>query len=73
MRKVTRKRHFFKTITWRITATFTTIMLAWLISGDYEIGLKVGFLEFFIKMVLYYFHERIWYKSNFGIKNKKHE
>jgi len=32
------------------------------------IGIKVGSLELVTKMVLYYFHERIWYKSNFGIK-----
>ncbi len=73
MGKVTRKRHFVKTITWRITATLTTILLAWLISGDYKIGLKVGFFEFFIKMVLYYFHERIWYRSKFGIKYEENE
>jgi len=44
-----------------------------LVSGDYRIGLKVGFLEFFIKMLLYYFHERIWYRSKFGIKTKENE
>lgn len=64
-----KKRHFVKTITWRITATITTIILAWIISGDYKIGLKIGFWEFSIKMLLYYFHERLWYKSKFG--NKK--
>jgi len=73
MGKVTRKRHFAKTITWRIAATLTTISLAWFISGDYEIGLKVGLFEFFIKMVLYYFHERIWYQSKFGIKQEENE
>jgi uncharacterized membrane protein len=25
------------------------------------IGLKVGALELFTKMILYYFHERAWY------------
>lgn len=56
-----KKKHIAKTITWRLLATLTTIILAWLVSGDYTIGLKVGFLEFFVKMLLYYFHERIWY------------
>lgn len=67
MLEISRKRHIFKTITWRIIATTTTILLAWIISDDYTIGLKVGFLEFFTKMLLYYFHERVWYKFKFGV------
>ena len=35
--------------------------------GDPMIGLKVGALELFTKMILYYFDERAWYKSKFGI------
>jgi len=31
------------------------------------IGIKVGLAELVTKMVLYYFHERIWYKTKFGI------
>ncbi len=44
------------------------MLLGWLISGNPLIGLKIGLLELITKMVLYYFHERIWYKSNYGIK-----
>jgi uncharacterized membrane protein len=56
------KRHILKTFTWRIIATITTTMIAWLVSGDPIIGLKIGSIEFVIKMVLYYFHEKVWYK-----------
>jgi uncharacterized membrane protein len=65
--QLTHKRHIFKTITWRIIGTIDTILLGWFVSGDPTIGLSVGGLELISKMVLYYFHERIWYKSNFGI------
>jgi uncharacterized membrane protein len=65
---VTRTRHIAKTITWRIIGTVDTMCLGWLITGDPIIGLKVGGLELFTKMVLYYVHERVWYKSNIGIK-----
>lgn len=68
MLEISKKRHILKTITWRLIATTTTILLAWIISDDYTIGLKVGFLEFFAKMLLYYFHERVWYKFKFGVK-----
>ena len=31
----------------------------------------VAVAEFFLKMVLYYLHERIWYKSNFGLNERR--
>lgn len=55
-------RHIAKTVTWRIIGTLDTIMLGWLISGDPKVGLKIGGLEFFTKMILYYLHERFWFK-----------
>ena len=70
MKDISKKRHVAKTITWRLIATGTTILLAWIISGDPMIGLKVGVWEFSIKMILYYVHERVWYKFNFGLKSR---
>ncbi len=67
-KNVTRSRHLAKTLTWRVIGTLDTMALGWLVSGDPLIGLKVGGLELFTKMILYYFHERAWYKSKFGIK-----
>ena len=72
-KKLTYKRHIAKTITWRAIGTIDTCLLGWLISGDPMIGLKVGFLELFTKMALYYVHERVWYRSSFGIKKEKDE
>ena len=70
-KKVTRKRHIAKTITWRIIGTIDTMLLGWLISGDPMIGVSIGSLELITKMVLYYFHERMWYKTKFGIKDEQ--
>ena len=50
-----KKRHIAKTLTWRVTATFTTMIIAWVVSGDPMTGLTVGGIEFFIKMPVYYF------------------
>ena len=36
-----KKRHLAKTFTWRITATATTMIIAWLVSGDPLTGLTV--------------------------------
>jgi uncharacterized membrane protein len=62
MKKIARKRHIIKTITWRIIGTLDTVMLGWLISGNPLVGFKIGGLELFTKMILYYFHERAWYR-----------
>lgn len=57
-----RSRHMAKTITWRIVGSVDTFLLGWLVSGDAKIGVAIGSLEFGTKMVLYYLHERAWYK-----------
>ena len=72
MIKVSKKRSIVKTITWRIIGTLDTMVLSWIITGNWKWGIAIGGVELITKMVLYYFHERAWYKfSNFGIKNKK--
>ncbi|MGY8918463.1 MAG: DUF2061 domain-containing protein [Flavobacteriales bacterium] len=68
---VSYKRHVFKTITWRIVGTLDTFLLSWLITGNIKIGLTIGGVEIITKMILYYFHERLWYNlSKFGVKYK---
>lgn len=66
------KRHIAKTISWRFIGTIDTIVLSWLISGDLSLGLQIGFLEVITKMILYYFHERLWFKSSMLNTNKRH-
>jgi uncharacterized membrane protein len=68
-----RKRHIAKTFTWRLIGTLDTMLLAWIISGNPLMGLKIGLAEVVTKMLLYYFHERFWYKINFGLTNRKKE
>ncbi len=66
---VSYKRHIAKTISWRIIGTLDTIILSGLITGSWTTGLTIGGVEVITKMVLYFFHERLWYKySNFGLK-----
>ena len=62
-----RIRHILKTITWRFVGTMDTIVLSWIITGNAKIGLAIGGIEVFSKLILYYLHERIWYKSRFGL------
>ena len=56
----TKKRTMAKTITWRITASLTTFLIAWFLTGDILVGASIGSIEAIAKIFLYYFHERIW-------------
>lgn len=55
-------RHLVKTITWRIVGTLDTMILGWLITGDIKLGLAIGGTEVLTKMVLYFLHERAWWR-----------
>ncbi len=65
------KRHVAKTITWRIVGTIDTMIIGGLITGDAMTGLKIGGIEVVTKMILYYFHERMWFKINLGLPHRK--
>ena len=65
-----RKRHILKTISWRIIGTIDTMLLSWWITGNPVMGLKIGMLEVVSKMILYYLHERAWYRINFGLERR---
>ena len=62
-----RTRHIIKTITWRLIGTMDTMFMGWLISGDPTVGLKIGGFELVTKMGLYYIHERLWHRTDFGL------
>ena len=66
-------RSVVKTFSWRITATVTTVVIAYFITGKVTAALSIGFFEFFAKLALYYFHERMWNRISFGrIKPEYH-
>jgi uncharacterized membrane protein len=67
-----RKRHLGKTFTWRIVGTLDTMIIAWVITGNPLTGFKIGFTEVMTKMLLYYLHERVWYRINFGLEQRNH-
>jgi len=64
----TRKRSIIKSITFRIIATITTLVVVWLFTKDLAISGGVAILENLIKMIFYYFHERAWTSISWGIK-----
>jgi uncharacterized membrane protein len=68
---VSYKRHIAKTISWRIIGTLDTIILSGIITGSLTLGLAIGGVEIVTKMILYFLHERAWYRfSKFGVDKK---
>lgn len=69
-----KKRTLVKTLTWRVIALITTIIVVYLYSGDIHESLVIGIAANGLKMVLYYIHERIWNKIGFGrIKSSEYQ
>ena len=61
-----KKRTLLKTMTWRVTASLTTFLIAWILTGDLLIGVSIGSIEAITKIFLYYYHERIWNNINWA-------
>ena len=64
-------RSLVKGLTWRFTATTTTFLITWVLirlfgkdeamrSEAVSLAASVAGVEFVLKLVVYYLHERIW-------------
>ncbi|MDP5231918.1 MAG: DUF2061 domain-containing protein [Cellulophaga sp.] len=59
-------RSIIKSISWRIIGTLDTMLIAWIVTGELKLALSIGVVELFTKMLLYFFHERLWNKISWG-------
>jgi uncharacterized membrane protein len=58
--KESRLRSILKAFSWRIIASATTITVAYFVTRDLTTAGVVGIFDFVLKLLLYYFHERVW-------------
>jgi len=63
-----RARHLAKSFSWRLIGILDTIIISGFVIGNFISGSKIGLTETFTKIFLYYIHERLWYRINFGLK-----
>jgi len=76
-KKESHLRSLIKGISWRVIATCDTIIIVLLVtclSGNCNIdsAIKIGVLEFLLKFLVYYIHERVWQKElRNGILSRK--
>jgi adenylylsulfate kinase len=72
-------RSVAKSISWRIIGTIITSTLVFLFTGLWAISLVVGAMEFVVKLLAFYIHERVWFKIGWGkrdfelLSSKNHE
>lgn len=61
-------RSLIKGISWRIVATLDTIFIVLVITClhgqcSIEHAIKIGLVEFLLKLLVYYVHERVWQRA----------
>ena len=61
-----RTRSIVKGIVWRSLATLATIALVYIFFHDVTKAFEVGLVEVFLKLLLYYGHERAWNVVKWG-------
>jgi uncharacterized membrane protein len=60
------KRSIAKTVSWRIWATIITAVVTWVMTGKLETALTVGLIDTSVKFFVYFFHERMWNRIDYG-------
>lgn len=66
--KVAKLRSLFKSLTWRVIAVFTTFICIYIITGELKLAGAGTILTNTINFILYYVHERVWDKIQWGRK-----
>jgi uncharacterized membrane protein len=64
----TASRSIAKTISWRLTGSFATFGISYLITGDLTISSSIAVIQITVNTLLYFLHERIWNKIRWGRK-----
>ena len=60
------KRSLVKTISWRLTGSAATFLISLGISSNVAIAGTIATLQLIVNTILYYIHERIWNRVNWG-------
>ncbi len=64
----TNKRSLLKAISWRFIATATTTLIVYILFKRIDLAVVAGVFESVSKIIIYFIHERIWDRINFGRK-----
>lgn len=59
-------RSLVKTVSWRITGSAATFLIAFLLTGNITVAGIIGVTQMISNSILYFIHERIWNKIVWG-------
>jgi len=62
----TRLRSLVKSATWRTTGILVLGTITWVITGNWIQTTYITAAFNIVQVVLYYFHERLWERTNWG-------
>ncbi len=61
-----KKRSVAKAISFRAIATLVTMTIIYFITGSLSFAGAIGAFDVIIKLIIYYYHERLWEKLTWG-------
>jgi uncharacterized membrane protein len=61
-----RKRSIAKSVSWRILGIIILGIIAYAVTGDFKEMTIITIIFHGIRLVLYYFHERLWERISWG-------
>ena len=53
-------RSIAKTLSWRLTGTFCTFLISFIILGDITTSSTIAMVQLIFNTIMFYIHERIW-------------
>ena len=62
-------RSITKALTYRFWQSLNTFIISLIVTGKIEMAAAIVSIEVVIKIMVYFWHERIWSKIGWGIKN----
>ena len=62
------RRSVAKTVTWRVIAILSSLIVTSIFFGSFQQGVPVTIVLNASAMILYYIHERIWNATKWGKK-----
>ena len=60
------KRSITKALTWRALASLATFIISYIVTGNFAAATGIASVQVVVNLILYYVHERIWNKINWG-------
>lgn len=59
-------RSIVKAVSWRLIGTLDTLIVSYVLTGEIVLATSIASVDFVTKMILYFFHERIWNRIKWG-------